>query len=78
MGTDVHEQISWKQGEERFDSLPVFPNPNRLIGGKKGLDLSQGEVPDQGLFVLRDGEHRAPFAVACTDFDSTIQIGIED
>lgn len=61
---DMNKQITGKQRQGGADALPVFPDPDCLVGGQERLDLTQGEVSDDRLFVLRKSKNGVPIAVA--------------
>ena len=63
IAVDAHEQVGRKEGQDGLDLLPVFPNPDGLIGRQERFNVSQVQVPDRRLFVLGDSEDRIPSAL---------------
>ena len=60
----MYKQIAWEERQDDLHPLPVLPDPDGLVGGKKRLNLSQVEVLDDRFFILWNGKDRIPIATA--------------
>jgi hypothetical protein len=60
---NAHKKVGWKKGQRDRHLLAVFPDANGFIGGKKGFNAAQIELPGHRLLILRESEGGIPFAV---------------